>query len=92
MTLNTNSMSVVEENTPSKEPSPAQGHASKLELSDGSSIYAKLVVSENLFKFIYSYTKITNTFYYINEILYLFPIIPLTNIIAFHVFLSVPNS
>lgn len=47
MTSNTNSMSAVEENTPSKEPSPAQGHASKLELSDGSSIYAKLVVGSD---------------------------------------------
>jgi len=49
MTSNTISMSAVDESTPSKEPSPAHGHTSKLELSDGSSIYAKLVVSENLF-------------------------------------------
>ncbi|XP_057437158.1 uncharacterized protein LOC130729418 isoform X1 [Lotus japonicus] len=42
MTLNTNSMSVVEENTASKDPLSAQG--AKLQLSDGSSIYAKLVV------------------------------------------------
>ncbi|KAK2413987.1 ubiquinone biosynthesis monooxygenase COQ6, mitochondrial [Trifolium repens] len=44
MTLNTSSISPVEENAPSKEPSSAQGHTSKLQLSDGSSIYAKLVV------------------------------------------------
>ncbi|XP_050897821.1 uncharacterized protein LOC127104692 isoform X2 [Lathyrus oleraceus] len=43
MTLNTNSMSTVE-SIPSKELSSAQGHTSKLQLSDGSSIYAKLVV------------------------------------------------
>ncbi|XP_061356839.1 uncharacterized protein LOC133301237 [Gastrolobium bilobum] len=43
MTLNPRSMSLVG-NTASKEPSSAQGHSAKLELSDGSSIYAKLVV------------------------------------------------
>lgn len=48
MTLNSRSLSMVKENTPSKEPSSAQGHSSKLQLSDGSSIYAKLVVIENL--------------------------------------------
>jgi ubiquinone biosynthesis monooxygenase Coq6 len=49
MTLNTSSISPVEENAPSKEPSSAQGHTSKLQLSDGSSIYAKLVVSDYFF-------------------------------------------
>ncbi|XP_027941110.1 ubiquinone biosynthesis monooxygenase COQ6, mitochondrial-like [Vigna unguiculata] len=44
MTLNTSSMSVVEENTKSVEPPSAQGHGAKLQLSDGSSLYAKLVV------------------------------------------------
>jgi len=44
MTLNTSSMSIVEENTNSVEPSSAQGHGAKLQLSDGSSLYAKLVV------------------------------------------------
>ncbi|XP_014498176.1 ubiquinone biosynthesis monooxygenase COQ6, mitochondrial isoform X1 [Vigna radiata var. radiata] len=44
MTLNTSSMSVVEENTKSVESSSAQGHGAKLQLSDGSSLYAKLVV------------------------------------------------
>ncbi|KAJ1381746.1 Ubiquinone biosynthesis monooxygenase COQ6 [Sesbania bispinosa] len=43
MALNANSMSTVE-NMTSKEPSSAQGHSAKLQLSDGSSIYAKLVV------------------------------------------------
>ncbi|XP_027334727.1 ubiquinone biosynthesis monooxygenase COQ6, mitochondrial [Abrus precatorius] len=44
MILNTSSMSMVEENMASKQPSSAQGHSAKLQLSDGSSIYAKLVV------------------------------------------------
>ncbi|MED6194812.1 putative ubiquinone biosynthesis monooxygenase [Stylosanthes scabra] len=44
MTLNRSSMSVVEENMSSRESSPAQGQCAKLQLSDGSSIYAKLVV------------------------------------------------
>ncbi|XP_020230251.1 ubiquinone biosynthesis monooxygenase COQ6, mitochondrial [Cajanus cajan] len=43
LTLNSSSMSMVE-NTTSKEPPSAQGHGAKLQLSDGSSIYAKLVV------------------------------------------------
>lgn len=47
MTLNTNSMSTVKESIPSKELPSAQGHTSKLQLSDGSSIYAKLVVRES---------------------------------------------
>lgn len=44
MTLNTSSMSIAEENLTSKEPPSAQGHGAELQLSDGSSIYAKLVV------------------------------------------------
>lgn len=44
MTLNTSSMSMAEENPTSKEPPSAQGHGAELQLSDGSSIYAKLVV------------------------------------------------
>ncbi|MED6173731.1 putative ubiquinone biosynthesis monooxygenase [Stylosanthes scabra] len=44
MTLNRSSMSVVEENMSSRESSSAQGQCAKLQLSDGSSIYAKLVV------------------------------------------------
>ncbi|XP_027926039.1 ubiquinone biosynthesis monooxygenase COQ6, mitochondrial-like isoform X3 [Vigna unguiculata] len=44
MALNTSSMSVVEENTKSVEPPSAHGHGAKLQLSDGSSLYAKLVV------------------------------------------------
>jgi len=47
MTLNTSSMSVVEENTKSVEPPSAHGHGAKLQLSDGSSLYAKLVVNSN---------------------------------------------
>jgi ubiquinone biosynthesis monooxygenase Coq6 len=57
MTLNTNSISTVEKNAPSKEPSSAQGHASKLQLSDGSSIYAKLVVSEFFLPVMLKYSK-----------------------------------
>jgi len=42
MTLNTSSRSTVEENAKSAQ--SAQGHGAKLQLSDGSSLYAKLVV------------------------------------------------
>ncbi|XP_015961197.1 uncharacterized protein LOC107485197 [Arachis duranensis] len=44
MTLNRSSMSVVEENMSSRESSSAQGQCARLQLSDGNSIYAKLVV------------------------------------------------
>ncbi|KAL2336762.1 hypothetical protein Fmac_011208 [Flemingia macrophylla] len=43
MTVNSSSLSTVKE-TASKELPSAQGHGAKLQLSDGSSIYAKLVV------------------------------------------------
>ncbi|KAK7293199.1 hypothetical protein RJT34_16062 [Clitoria ternatea] len=43
MSLNTSSKSMVE-NTTSEEPLSARGHSAELQLSDGSSIYAKLVV------------------------------------------------
>lgn len=48
MALNTNSISMVKDNLASEESSSAPGHSSKLQLSDGSSIYAKLVVIEKL--------------------------------------------
>ncbi|QHO38804.1 Ubiquinone biosynthesis monooxygenase COQ6 [Arachis hypogaea] len=44
MTLNRSSMSLVEENMSSRESSSAQGQCARLQLSDGNSIYAKLVV------------------------------------------------
>ena len=51
MTLGTNSMSTVKASIPSKELPSGQGHTSKLQLSDGSSLYAKLVVRESLLTF-----------------------------------------